>query len=111
MRTSITAFCAVSSGVAPTSTPVVSGMPVWVAPMIRRYSHGRQALWCVLLTHDASTMARFAYERAAQGLPMPGVFEVRQDVPIGVAIEEVLILAECSVEGEWEGQVGFLPLR
>lgn len=65
----------------------------------------------VLLTHDASTMAGFAYERVAQGLPMPGVFEVRQEVPIGVVIEEVLILAECSIEGEWEGQVGFLPLR
>ncbi|MDQ3686833.1 MAG: DUF5615 family PIN-like protein [Acidobacteriota bacterium] len=65
----------------------------------------------VLLTHDASTMTGFAYERVVQGLPMPGVFEVRQEVPIGIGIEEVLILAECSVEGEWEGQVGFLPLR
>lgn len=42
---------------------------------------------------------------------MPGVFEVRQEVPIGVAIEEVLMLAECSIEGEWEGQVGHLPLH
>ncbi len=65
----------------------------------------------VLLTHDASTMAGFAYERVVSGLPMPGVFEVRQEVPIGVAIEEVLLLAECSLEGEWEGQIGFLPLR
>jgi hypothetical protein len=65
----------------------------------------------VLLTHDASTMAGFAYERVAAGLPMPGVFEVRQEVPVDVAIEEVLLVAECSVEGEWEGQVGFLPLR
>jgi hypothetical protein len=31
-------------------------------------------------------------------------------LPIGQAIEEVLLLAECSVEGEWEGQVRFLPL-
>jgi len=65
----------------------------------------------VLLTHDASTMAGLAYERVASGLPMPGVFEVRQEISIGVAIEEVLLLAECSIEGEWEGQVGFLPLR
>ncbi|HEV7904840.1 MAG TPA: DUF5615 family PIN-like protein [Pyrinomonadaceae bacterium] len=54
----------------------------------------------VLLTHDVSTMAGFAYERVAAGLPMPGVFEVRQEVPVGVAIEEVLLLAECSIEGE-----------
>ena len=65
----------------------------------------------VLLTHDASTLIGHAYKRVRQGLPMPGVFEVRQEVPIGVAIEEVLMLAECSIEGEWEGQVGFLPLR
>ena len=65
----------------------------------------------VLLTHDASTLIKYAYERVRQGLPMPGVFEVRQSVPIGVAIEEVLILAECSIESEWEGQVGYLPLR
>jgi predicted nuclease of predicted toxin-antitoxin system len=64
----------------------------------------------ILLTHDASTMAGFAYARVLTGQPMPGVFEVRQELPIGIAIEEVLLLAECSNEGEWEGQVGFLPL-
>ena len=64
----------------------------------------------VLLTHDASTLIGHAYERVRRGLPMPGVFEIRQEVPIGVAIEEVLILAECSTEGEWEGRVGHLPL-
>jgi len=65
----------------------------------------------VLLTHDASTLIGYAYERVRQGLPMPGVFEVRQEVAIGVAIEEVLMLAECSIEGEWEGRVSYLPLR
>jgi hypothetical protein len=68
--------------------------------------HGR-----VLLTHDVSTMTRFAYERVSDGRRMPGVFEVSRDVPIGVAIDEILLLAECSVEGEWEGQVRYLPLR
>jgi len=31
-------------------------------------------------------------------------------VPIGVAINEIVLLAECSEEGEWEGQVRYLPL-
>jgi Domain of unknown function (DUF5615) len=57
----------------------------------------------VLLTHDVATMKQHVYERLAAGLPMPGVFELAQDVPIGRTIEEVLILAECSLEGEWEG--------
>ncbi len=65
----------------------------------------------VLLTHDVSTMTRPAYDRVRQGKPMPGVFEVSREVPIGVAIEEILVLAECSLAGEWEGQVRYLPLR
>ncbi len=65
----------------------------------------------VLLTHDVSTMTQHAYDRVAQGLAMPGIFEVSQDLPIGIAIEEILVLAEASFEGEWEGQVRYLPLR
>jgi hypothetical protein len=65
----------------------------------------------VLLTHDVSTITRYAYERVQQGQPMSGVFEVRRGLPIGRAIEEILLLAECSLEGEWEGQVRYLPLR
>jgi Domain of unknown function (DUF5615) len=65
----------------------------------------------VLFTYDVSTMQPFAYQRVAAGLPMPGVFEVSQDLPIGPAIEEILLLAECSKENEWEGQIRFLPLR
>ncbi|MBI3651833.1 MAG: DUF5615 family PIN-like protein [Acidobacteria bacterium] len=65
----------------------------------------------VLLTHDVNTVTAFAYERVAQGLPMPGVFEVSLKVPISIVIEEILLLAECSVEGEWEAQVNYLPLK
>ena len=54
-------------------------------------------------------MSAHAYARIASGLPMPGVFEVPQKIPIGEAIEELVSLAECSLEGEWEGQVRFLP--
>jgi hypothetical protein len=65
----------------------------------------------VLLTHDVSTMTRYAYDRVRDGKPMPGVFEVGRGVPIGVAIDEILLLAHCSLAGEWEGQVRYLPLR
>ena len=65
----------------------------------------------VLLTHDVSTVTQFAYERVQVGKRMPGVFEVSRSVSIGVAIEDILLLAECSLEGEWEGQVRYLPLR
>lgn len=65
----------------------------------------------VVLTHDVATMTYFAYERIQAGLVMPGVFEVSRRVTVGLAIEEILLIAECSFEGEWEGQVRFLPLR
>jgi hypothetical protein len=65
----------------------------------------------VLLTHDVSTMIAYGYDRVREGKRMPGVFEVGRHVAIGVAIEEILLLAECSFEGEWEGQVRYLPLR
>jgi hypothetical protein len=65
----------------------------------------------VLFTHDASTMTHHAYERVRTGKRMPGVFEVNREVPIAQAIEDILLLEECSVEGEWEGQVRYLPLR
>jgi len=65
----------------------------------------------VLLTHDVATMTRYAYDRVREGKPMPGVFEVGRHVPTAVAIDEIVLLAECSVDGEWEGQVRYLPLR
>lgn len=64
----------------------------------------------VVLTHDAATMAYFAYQRVKAGLSMPGVIEVADDLPIGKVIEDILILAQYSEQHEWEGQVIYLPL-
>lgn len=65
----------------------------------------------VLITHDVTTMTRFAFDRIQADEPMPGVFAVSRGVPIRLAIEELLLIAECSQPGEWEGQVRYLPLR
>jgi len=65
----------------------------------------------VVLTHDVSTMTRYAYDRVRNGQTMPGVFEIAREVAVGVAIEEIILLAECSLQGEWEGQVRYLPLQ
>jgi hypothetical protein len=64
----------------------------------------------ILLTHDVSTMKTHAYARVSKGLPLPGVFAVSQSLPVGAAIDAILLLTECSLEGEWEGQVLHLPL-
>jgi len=65
----------------------------------------------VLLTHDVATMTQYAYGRIQANKPIPGVFEVSRAVPIGVAIEDILLIAEGSLNGEWEGQIRYLPLR
>ncbi len=65
----------------------------------------------VLLTHDAQTMPAHAYERILNSLPMPGVFIVQQEESVSRIIEEIILLAECSLEGEWEGKVNYLPLK
>jgi hypothetical protein len=64
----------------------------------------------VLLTHDVTTMTAYAYERLARGEAMPGVFVVPNQLPIGQAIEDLVLLAEGSEEEEWDGQVRYLPL-
>jgi hypothetical protein len=65
----------------------------------------------VLLTHDVSTITAYAYGRVKKGDRMPGVFEVSREVPILVAVEDILLISESSHPDEWEGQVRYLPLR
>ena len=46
-----------------------------------------------------------------KGDAMPGVFEVSRHVSVRTVVEDIMLLAECSNSGEWEGQVRYLPLR
>ena len=65
----------------------------------------------ITLSHDVNTMVASAIERVDSGKPMPGLFVAPQAAPIGAIVADILLLAECGREGEWEGQVLFLPLR
>ena len=64
----------------------------------------------VLLPHDVNTLLLCAYERVVMGLAMTGVAALSQSVPVGVAIDEVLLVAECSEPHDWDNQVRYLPL-
>lgn len=64
-----------------------------------------------ILTHDVSTMTRHALDRVRLGRRMPGVFEATRRVPVATAIEDIVLIATCSLDGEWEGRVTYLPLR
>jgi hypothetical protein len=65
----------------------------------------------ILLTHDVKTITRYAYERVARGESMPGVIEVNRLVPMGLVLDDLLLLAEASSDDEWQGHVLYLPLR
>ncbi len=65
----------------------------------------------ILLTHDLKTMSRYAYERIEAGLPLVGVIEIRDQIPIGQAIDEILLIDGASDAAEWENKVTYLPLR
>lgn len=64
----------------------------------------------ILLTHDRATMAHYAFERVAAGRPMPGVFIFNDRFPIGLAIEELLLIVGCTEHHEWTGRVVYLPV-
>lgn len=65
----------------------------------------------ILLTHDLRTMKTPAYERVAQGLRMPGVLFIRSVLPLGEAIDALLLVVGASDPAEWENKVTHLPLR
>lgn len=64
----------------------------------------------VLLTHDVATITRYAYERLANNLTMPGVIEIHVDSSIGRVIEDLFIILECGAPEDLDGQIYYLPL-
>jgi predicted nuclease of predicted toxin-antitoxin system len=64
----------------------------------------------ILLTHDVQTMTKYAYDRIRAGLPMPGVIEVRDNLSIGQAIEEVLIVLLACEPSELADHIIYIPL-
>lgn len=64
----------------------------------------------ILLTYDRATVPDFARARCAAGDVMPGVFVLNDRHPVRQAIDELLMIDECSEQAEWSGRIVFLPL-
>lgn len=64
----------------------------------------------IVLSHDVETLAGYAYARIEAGRVMPGLFELRPEVPIGTAIEALEEVIALTRPEEWNGLVAFLPL-
>ncbi len=64
----------------------------------------------ILLTHDIDTMVGFANERITAELPMTGVILIRQSLPIGKVVEDLLTVLGASDAEDWVNVVTYLPL-
>jgi hypothetical protein len=65
----------------------------------------------LVVSHDVNTMPAAAYARLSIGKSFPGLFMVRQTLPIGSVIGDLVrAWSETELE-EWKDQVVFLPLR
>jgi hypothetical protein len=63
----------------------------------------------ILLTHDRNTMpGHFAALQSNRS--SPGVMIVAQDLDIGAAIEDLLLIWAATEATEWVDRVGYLPL-
>lgn len=65
----------------------------------------------ILLTHDVRTMTKYAYDRIKAGLSTPAVIEVSDEMPIGQAINEILVVLGASDPAELVDRVIFVPLQ
>jgi hypothetical protein len=67
----------------------------------------------ILLTHDVNTMPSHFYtllQTLPEGEHSPGVLAIPQLLPIGTAIDTLLLVWSCSEHEEWRDQLEFLPL-
>jgi hypothetical protein len=65
----------------------------------------------VLLTHDVSTMTRYALIRLQRGLPMPGIIAVPQRATIRGVVDDLVLVAVCGEPKELSERILFVPLR
>jgi hypothetical protein len=64
----------------------------------------------ILLIHDRATIPFYAYQHLAAGEKMPGVFVLPGRFPVGMAIDQLVMLVHCTEPSEWASQVIHLPL-
>lgn len=84
-----------------------SGISGNIDPIVLEWaaSEGR-----IPLTHDRSTIPGFAYDRVDRGQSMPGVFVVHRRATFSRLIDDILLLATCSEQEEWNNRVIHIPL-
>lgn len=72
-------------------------------------------LWCerygfVLVTNNRSSMPVHLRDHLAQGHHIPGIFQLNPSMSVGETLEELVLAALASLEGEYSDQISYLPL-
>lgn len=63
----------------------------------------------IVVTYDRATMPDFAYQRLQRNEVMSGLFVVSDRISTGQAIEEILLIANCTEQEEWINIVLYIP--
>jgi len=71
--------------------------------------------WCeennfLLVTNNRASMPVHLADHIAQGRHVPGIFILNSNLSIGENLEELILIAECSFEDEYQDKIEFLPL-
>jgi predicted nuclease of predicted toxin-antitoxin system len=72
-------------------------------------------LWCevnnfILVTNNRTSMPVHLADYLNQNHHIPGIFILNPAMSIGETIEELIVLAECSLEAEYQDQIIHLPI-
>ncbi len=84
-----------------------AGLRTFRDPLILEYASSENR---IVLSHDIRTMETYALARLNADKSMTGLLLIHQHLPIGVAVDEIVLIAECSRDDEWNGIIRYLPL-
>jgi len=63
----------------------------------------------ILISHDLGTMPAH-FTRFTETQSGPGLILVSQEIDMGTAIEDLLLIWAASIHEEWRDKIGFVPL-
>src|SRR5262245_44243122 len=66
---------------------------------------------CILLTYNRSSMPDHLRKHLAAGRHVPGIVQLDQQMSIGNAVEDLLLIQGAGLPGEFADRIIFLPLR
>lgn len=63
----------------------------------------------IVLTHDVNTMRGYFYNRVKEKLPVPGLFLVHKQTPVGRVADALELIILASEASDWMGKATYLP--